>query len=60
MVDVEAQELRQVQADDRRRLRGAEARPAEGLVVCWAQGEQVVGAREVGEAVVGCGGVGDG
>ena len=60
MVDVEAQELGQVEANDGWRLCGAETRPAEGLVICRAQGEQVIGAGEVGEAVVGCRGVGDG
>ncbi|KAJ4332287.1 hypothetical protein N0V85_009949, partial [Neurospora sp. IMI 360204] len=60
VVDVEPEELGQVEADDRRRLRGAQARPAEGFVVCRAKGEQVVGAGKVGEAVVGCRGVGDG
>lgn len=59
MVDVEAQELGQVKADDGWRLRGAQARPAEGLVVCRAKGQQVIGTGEVDEAVVGCRGVGD-
>lgn len=53
-MDVPAEELGQIQADKRGRLRRVEAGPREGLLAFRPDCEDVVGPRDVRQAVVGC------
>ena len=56
-MNVPAQKGGEVEADERRNLCRREACPGEGLFIHGTEGDEVVGAGEVGHAVVCDGGV---